>query len=650
MKKLLLVLAFLVAGAQAQSRFVLSYDSIGAMTNAMLGSVNTNAFVKGWGLFQFTTATNPQPNGGTVFAPAAGIATGRWVLKPDAPTDVTWFGANGNDLLDDTAAVNAAYCFARTNTGTLRFPPATRQYLFNLVITNSSIRILGDNASMARWYIGSSNVSVVKAWDPQRAVIQVGADLLNTYTDNVRIENLGFEGGAVGRCGLFVAGGTIYTHIKDCVFNGWTNAVIITAGTNAPTQFVQLRGCSILVPVLGSTTRGVVVSAPHGGNQWISRVGLSDNTHIWKWGGGHGLEVDGTGVHLSDTHFDGWDISPQVLLTNDVAATNPNYMQTPHVWAENVMFDGDGSTPLMAVPVTYANFRRLSQFVSGDFWMGGRIQTTDGTNVVLTARGILEGSGTELESPVIEESLLLREANSPAGSKGDFSTYLRRQSNNLQIAASNTLSLVTGVGAKGAVTMYADGGNVEISGPTNALIVLRDVAAGKEGFIEMDGNILALMSDGIDTQVRVMEPGGHGLYVTALYGTFLNSINDKVVVAGELGIHTSESVTPTSRLHVGGPIATAIEFLPTGLTLGNTNSTVLLTAASDVVKLPSASGIAGRIYTIKAINACTSATINTASTTCYIGDTGLTNISLTASNKFVTLQCDGTNWWVIGSN
>ena len=152
------------------------------------------------------------------------------------------------------------------------------------------------------------------------------------------------------------------------------------------------------------------------------------------------------------------------------------------------------------------------------------------------------------------------------------------------------------------------------------------------------------MSDGIDTQVRVMEPGGHGLYVTALYGTFLNSINDKVVVAGELGIHTSESVTPTSRLHVGGPIATAIEFLPTGLTLGNTNSTVLLTTASAVVKLPSASGIAGRIYTIKAINACTTGTVNTASTSCYIGDTGLTNIGLSASNKFVTLQCDGTNW------
>jgi hypothetical protein len=461
------------------------------------------------------------------------------------------------------------------------------------------------------------------------------------------------------------------------------------------------------------------------------------------------------------------------------------------------MFDGNGSTPLMAVPVTYANFRRLSQFVSGDFWMGGRIQTTDGTNVVLTTRGILEGYGTELESPVIEERLFIREANSPAGSTGDSTTYLLRQSNNLQIGASNTLSLVTGVGAKGAVTMYPDGGNVEISGPTNALIVLRDVdsgtashihlnenlakfegpaggtaalldsagygvtvqhsgpvyvrpsfggtrnigklmvsstwdgatnqldvigdalvsgnlsvgtlaavtdvtspayylsnatnyltdsastnvtlsaygdiyltpanenvrlngatrprfyvrdvGAGKEGFIEMDGNSLALQSDDVGTIVRVLERSGHGLHVEAAGATHLNAANDKLRFTGELAI-TAGGTEPSSRLQVGGPIATAIEFLPTGLTLGNTNSTVLLTTASAVVKLPSASGIAGRIYTIKAINACTTGTVNTASTSCYIGDTGLTNIGLSASNKFVTLQCDGTNWWVIGSN
>jgi hypothetical protein len=86
----------------------------------------------------------------------------------------------------------------------------------------------------------------------------------------------------------------------------------------------------------------------------------------------------------------------------------------------------------------------------------------------------------------------------------------------------------------------------------------------------------------------------------------------------------------------------------TNATLGNTNGTYLITTVDGLVTLPNAVGIEGRTYTIKCVSPSTSATLTNAIGTQLIDGTNI--FSLTSSNKFVTVQSDGANWWIIGNN
>ena len=97
----------------------------------------------------------------------------------------------------------------------------------------------------------------------------------------------------------------------------------------------------------------------------------------------------------------------------------------------------------------------------------------------------------------------------------------------------------------------------------------------------------------------------------------------------------------TSLLEVAGPIATAISTKTANYTLTSTDSTILANGAITVT-LPTATGIGGRQYTIKNIS-------TSAVTIASAGGTidGATTISLTSHYESVTVQSNGTNWWVI---
>ena len=79
----------------------------------------------------------------------------------------------------------------------------------------------------------------------------------------------------------------------------------------------------------------------------------------------------------------------------------------------------------------------------------------------------------------------------------------------------------------------------------------------------------------------------------------------RATVQGNIGVATAE---PTSKLQVAGPIALSITSGGT-VSLGDGNSTYLVNVADSIVTLPSATGIAGRIYTVKAISPADNATI-----------------------------------------
>lgn len=115
---------------------------------------------------------------------------------------------------------------------------------------------------------------------------------------------------------------------------------------------------------------------------------------------------------------------------------------------------------------------------------------------------------------------------------------------------------------------------------------------------------------------------------------------------GEMGIGTASISGANSTLHVAGSHAHSIA-TGTAFTLTGTNEVYLVNVDAQTVTLPTAVGINGRTYTVKAIAPCTVATV--ATTSSQLID-GATTYSLSASNKFVRVISDNAKWWIIGNN
>ena len=103
-----------------------------------------------------------------------------------------------------------------------------------------------------------------------------------------------------------------------------------------------------------------------------------------------------------------------------------------------------------------------------------------------------------------------------------------------------------------------------------------------------------------------------------------------------------------STIQVNGSMSMSIITLTSATTLDGTHNTVLgnATGGAFTITLPSPTGIAGRIYTIKKIG---SGDIDNALTIAPNGGTidGGANYIIYNDYTFVTLQTDGTNWYII---
>ena len=95
-----------------------------------------------------------------------------------------------------------------------------------------------------------------------------------------------------------------------------------------------------------------------------------------------------------------------------------------------------------------------------------------------------------------------------------------------------------------------------------------------------------------------------------------------------------------------GPVTSPIITQTTAtLTLDTTHSTVLCDGTSNTVTitLPTAVGVEGRVYNIKAINIDNAVTYDADGTEEVDGSATAVTLALMESNK---VQSDGANWWV----
>jgi len=111
-----------------------------------------------------------------------------------------------------------------------------------------------------------------------------------------------------------------------------------------------------------------------------------------------------------------------------------------------------------------------------------------------------------------------------------------------------------------------------------------------------------------------------------------------------VGIGTT---SPNSKLHVAGSIALPIVTKTANYTATAGDHTILgdATSGAITITLPSAAGIAGRVYVVKKIDNSTNAVTVAASGSETID--GATSVSLSTQWGSVRVQSDGSNWFKI---
>jgi hypothetical protein len=127
------------------------------------------------------------------------------------------------------------------------------------------------------------------------------------------------------------------------------------------------------------------------------------------------------------------------------------------------------------------------------------------------------------------------------------------------------------------------------------------------------------------------------------YNCYVHYSGLNITSTGFTGINTT---TPTAPLSINGAITHSITKTTTNITLNISHYTVLGDTTSGVITitLPANSAtIAGRIYNIKRIGANT-LNINTNGSNI---DGTTPTYSLTTIYDHITIQSDGTNWWII---
>jgi len=113
--------------------------------------------------------------------------------------------------------------------------------------------------------------------------------------------------------------------------------------------------------------------------------------------------------------------------------------------------------------------------------------------------------------------------------------------------------------------------------------------------------------------------------------------------AGYIGIYHND---PQSRLDVGGSFGTNLVTKTADYTADGTDSTIIIDAsgANVTITLPAAANCEGRIYNIKAVDITNTATVDGNGAETIDGSATYVFISQYES---ITIQSDGTEWWII---
>lgn len=636
-------------------------------TDKSEGSVSTTALITGSGTAavasDVTTALGYTPFNQSNSLPVFNAQEYGWI--PDG-TDRT------------SSATNLLRLVSSAGGGTIFFPPSTLAYRADgqLVIPNNggspqatqvNIRMSG-SAGGINWYNASSTPPSV-------------LDLRYSSTNGGKIETRGL--GTLAIDNLTIKDGNASTNttplvhtsnttleITSCTFIGaggsGQDAIVLggtsTVVTNTVNAAFQGYGTTITRNHFTKLNRGVYLLT------YVNSVVISDNT--WQGNTGTvGLESDGSAGAASGNFANvitgnlfEMDIYRYGIVLN---ASKQNYL------AGNAFWDG-GSGMISAYYVTNLATQNIivAPYAGTKTVINGDAVSKESTTIISGESGRADSSSSGIASSEIAYGLVVKGTyNSLSNYPGPLTVSdLFTPARNVSIGYDGTAEVGVIQAAKTSIAkeplvLNPLGGNVGV-GTTNPASTFSVVGA-------INGTSTLKVDTGAFTNGATF--GTSGTTITSA-GTFKSGGDsggsaiggNRVFLEAAGSVGWSQSAAWSGTIDTGilrdsagvvrvstgssgnGQLITRFPLLVGSTkTLTATNMFYLVNVDNVTVTLPTAASISGRTYTIKVIPPATTSTV--ATTSSQLID-GASTYSLSASNKYLTVISDGTNWWNIANN
>ncbi|HEY0272478.1 MAG TPA: hypothetical protein VGC22_04785, partial [Chitinophaga sp.] len=258
--------------------------------------------------------------------------------------------------------------------------------------------------------------------------------------------------------------------------------------------------------------------------------------------------------------------------------------------------------------------------------------TTVGSTLEVTGAATINNTLHATGATTLDGTLRLTAA--PPDAASDQNTVLIR----------NT---TTGAVEKKALNPAAfEGAIQQVNGQTGPVLHLLTGAAGMDVNIDSTTAANHIFINVPDAGIAARGVVTTKAQIFAGYKTFRDTVAVGAnAVIGTLASNTNQA--PNSTLQLNGSLSLAIRTMNGGGPLTSSDNTVLVstTSGAATITLPAAAGIIGRVYTIKKI----AGGIDNALTITPTGGSieGGPNYIIYNDFTYVTVQTDGTNWYVI---
>ena len=290
---------------------------------------------------------------------------------------------------------------------------------------------------------------------------------------------------------------------------------------------------------------------------------------------------------------------------------------------------------------------------SNNAWgLTGTAGTASGTNFIGTA----DNSSLTLRTNNIAHAILDSTGNWGVGTAVSFNATAPEK---LLVNAGTTTSY-NAVVAKGSINNYFQLNINNQNAGANAssdIVATADNGSETNNYLDLginsSANTSGYMGNADDAYLYttgknlVAGTATAGMAVIFLTGGTAEGTNERLRItgAGSVGVNNS---SPNSTFFIRGSMATSIVTRTAGATVSATDFSTMCnnTTGAVTMSLPTAAGIAGRIYILKK----TSAAGNNVTVAGYNGTEtidGSTTYTITNQYSYLMIQSDGTNWYIL---